>query len=285
MTEQIISISFGLGATLLGVILSAAFPNSMTKMDPAYIGVLSYLVSLTTFIERRVERIPNIESSDALIYRELKELAIHKNARSFDVLWSICLLRARAKAYTQSGYDAFVIEQHQIPSFWMEAITSSYKSWLCTDCEKVAEPWGYQWSRERALRFQRWAMDESAQVQRIFLFHDEGAISPVYKSLVSAHLDIGVNIRWLALNNDSENSRLEFFRDKIGTIDFAIIDDAYLLAFELSKDGTTHSLRCTRDKGLVAELKRQYLTLWDNGRLWGQPEEVPSESLEKQDSV
>lgn len=273
LNEQLISIIVGLSFGIVGAILSFRFPEHITIMDSIYIGIFSYIVTILAFLESRLRVLDSLNRIDNNMtyvsnYLLSEEKAISKGNDSFGIYWALCIARAKEGIYKLIDSNTFVVEEHQVPNFWQQAIINTDISWFCTTYSNTPDDfegwskWGFELQGMGIKRI-------GTVIKRVFIVDDESEITEEFIDRIKWHQSQGVMVKWISREISLKWVQFKEFEKLIGTIDIAIINGNYLLAFEIKEDNNRRgisSINCYADRDIVSKINTLLMHLWDNSK-------------------
>ena len=119
--------------------------------------------------------------------------------------------------------------------------------------------------------------------KRIFIFDKiADAQTSRIRDIISEHHDYGVLVKWISFESKLRWAPLQLFKDKIGTVDFTIINGRYLFGYYM-RGRTLEYMKCFSNASLVNEVTAQYDRLWDesNSPDWQMKEEHPEPAWDR----
>jgi hypothetical protein len=182
---------------------------------------------------------------------------------SFDVFWGISLLRAKARRDLLDP-ETFLVRKPDVPRFWLQMISNTDSTWFCTDrVELVAgESANHFWTRrlsKRGLDTQgSLAMDFGVSIRRVFVFDKKkDAEIPFVCEMMEKQASLEIKVGWVSLECALKYAPLKGFLDKLGTVDFTIINKKYLFSYKMLNN-VVDSIECTSNQQLVSVVSEQY---------------------------
>ncbi len=273
MKEQLISIIIALVFAVLGAVIGILFPNDFRAVDSLYFGLFAYLTTTSAIILWQTNKLKDFrrllsDASYSANHLRVKDVVIKNGTRSFDLFWGLSLLRAKEGFYNLLDSGDFIVNREQTPKFWLQSIINTDSSWLGTNVVSSDQEWETGWEN-KGIQYQKLGVETSnIIVKRVFIFDTPQCINNKMRDIMLKHQENGVQVKWIT--KDSNNliwSPFELFEQLLGTTDFAIIDNGYLLSFLLTKDKILTSVKCTQDKNLVSKINDLYARLWEQSKL------------------
>lgn len=273
MKEQLISIIIALVFAVLGAVLGIQFPNDFKAVDSLYFGLFAYLTTTSAIILWQTNKLKDFkqllnDTSYSANHLRVKDVVIKNGTRSFDLFWGLSLLRAKEGFYNLLDSGDFIVNREQTPKFWLQSIINTDSSWLSTNVVSSDQEWETGWEN-KGIQYQRLGIETSnIIVKRVFIFDTPESINNKMRDIMLKHQENGIQVKWIT--KDSNNliwSPFELFEQLIGTTDFAVIDNEYLLSFLLTKDKNITSVKCTQNKNLVSKINDLYARLWEQSKL------------------
>ena len=210
-----------------------------------------------------------------LMKRELSKIAcfteqqeqLRRDIGYFDIFWSISMAKAREGYYRLLNSNTFEMSEIDILLFWQQAIINTDNSWFCTNYVDDQEHWKKGFTKS-GIELQRLSIKLfRTKVRRIFIYDDVSkALLADRKEIMKTQLSYGIEVKWLTCDMFLKYAPFSQFMDLIGTFDFAIINDKYLLEFFQKTDKTFTRLQCTSEEKLVQEIIMLYSWLWDESK-------------------
>jgi hypothetical protein len=272
MKEQLISAVAGLAFALVGALLVWLWPADVRVLDAAFLGCFAYTVTSVALVSWKTRGLESYEAlradvSYAANRMRVQEAAARRGTRSSDFLWALCLLRAREGIYSLLDSSSFRVDRDQIPKFWQQAIINTDSTWLCTNFVNLEEDWRYGWT-ERGLQFQGMGIQQNnVNVRRVFIYGSASEITPDLVATMRKHEELHVQVKWTTLDADYHYwAPFEKFEREVGTIDLAIVDGSYLLAFDLNASRENVAIRCYSDPAKLDGITSLYARLWEEAR-------------------
>jgi hypothetical protein len=255
---------------ILSAFVSAAL--AVTPLDSVVIGLLAYLVSILTFVNTKLESLSELRTLKNELTRialslRLADERVIEGDDSFDVFWAISLRRAEAGKYQLIDSETFKVDKPHIPAFWQQMITNTDHTWNGTDHLLSDKMWIHGWSKH-GLELQKACIAaRGVGVKRIFIIDKiADAETPSIRDIMSEHRDYGILVKWISFESKLKWAPLQVFKNKIGTVDFTIINGRYLFAFYMH-GRTLEAMKCFSNASLINEVKAQYDRLWDESNV------------------
>ena len=103
-----------------------------------------------------------------------------------------------------------------------------------------------------------------APVSRVFIVHDPEECTSRFIEHVKWQVSIGIRARIFLKYNNASLASIKRIQRLIGTIDFAIIDGSYLIAFLLEEEQPRDIMfmEFHRDARIIHDIKEDYNHLW-----------------------
>jgi len=272
MKEQLTSIIIALLFTMAGVAFSLQWPGEFRIIDSIFLGLFAYLITTTSIVLWNSNKLKDFNKllSDTEFtanHLRVQEAVIKKGTRSFDLFWSLSLLRAKEGIYRLLHSGDFIVSREQTPSFWLQAIINTDSSWLCTNVVHTKQDWRSGWEH-KGVSYQKLGVElSSTTVKRIFIFDSLSDICDEMISMMKMHQENNIQVKWITKDSDNLHwSPFESFEKNAGTNDFAMIDNSYLLMFSLADDKKLIETRCTRNENMIANIGNLYTRLWEQSK-------------------
>jgi hypothetical protein len=136
---------------------------------------------------------------------------------------------------------------------WQDCINSSQRSWMVTNYIRIDKLWRLAFS-EKVMNVQRSKILSGQKISRLFIFDSIEERNEMTDILVK-QTELGVEVRWL-LKKDIPNSPIiKSIIKEIGTIDFAIVDDSWVVRFFLDRDRKISKINAIYNSGLTERAK------------------------------
>ncbi len=189
---------------------------------------------------------------------------------SSDIFWQISMIIAQKgnRGIYLNSADSFTVGSQQIQNFWLQMVKNTDNSWCCTDWVKrqPGDVGGVFWQRAIAkigLQIQgSMIANLNIKVRRIFIFEKaEDADLELYKMIMREQKAMGIEVRWVTLSCELRDAPLNYFQDRLDTVDFTIIDNKYLFKYIMNEKDVT-SIESTCDSHTVREIKEKYNQLF-----------------------
>lgn len=188
---------------------------------------------------------------------------------SFDIFWTACC--ANRNRFEIEDDRTLVVKKESVFSFWFEAILYTEKSWDCTRLSNVAR--SMAGIEERGITLQGFKFaGSSTHPRRIFIF-DSSDTAQAELDNIKFQIDKGIAVRWIAQDMLKEttlrqrvtlfNTCLDSIYEEIGTKDFALIDNKYIVGFILDEQNDIICSKVHKHPNLCKEIGNRYDRLWD----------------------
>lgn len=273
MKEQLISIIIALIFALFGVLLGLQFPDDFRAVDSLYLGLFAYLTTtagITLWNSAKLKKFNKLLSEVAYIANHLRiqDSAIRSGSRAFDLFWAISLLRAKEGIYSLLDSGDFIINKEQAPKFWLQAIINTDSTWLATNVVGTQLDWQSGWEN-KGIKYQRFVNELSnITIKRIFIYEKTSDINDVQIAIMKEHQDNNIQVRWVAKDlNNLHWAPFDMLDKSVGTEDIVLIDNNYLLLFNLLENKSLESIKCTNNETSVSSVNDIYIRLWEEARL------------------
>ena len=138
-------------------------------------------------------------------------------------------------------------------NLWLDCISSCQKSWIVTNYAKVDDVWSLSFS-DRVTGIQRGMILRGQKVSRIFIF-DSFEEKKAAHTILNKQFDEGIEVSWIIKKDIPSNHTIKNLIQKVGTIDFAIVDDNWLMRAYLDRGRKVKSLNATDNNGLTQNAK------------------------------
>jgi len=279
MKEQITSIGIAVTLIVASAVISQFYPEHVTIRDSVYMGLFSYLVSILFFFTKRLKIIDSIRNIEPKVDYISKHISIEESLRkpsddAFGVFWYLCLISAREGTYELVDSNTFKVVKDQLPSFWQKAILNTDISWNCTNFTNLPEDLYSSWAKA-GFQFQSMVSKTmGVPVKRLFIAKNRSEVNHNLIEHMKWQQSLGFMIRFISRDKELKWAPFEELKSMIGTVDIAIINGRYLLAFLLTEEeyrGISF-LRCHSDVNIVNKANEIFKHLWDSA--------IPVESLE-----
>jgi hypothetical protein len=270
MKEQGLSLGISIVLVTIGAAFSHWYRDIVTLRDSIYVGIFSYLVSISYFTSRRLVLLDKLPEVGAVVDRVVEALEaegrlIAGRTRAFDVFWHICLLRSKAGIYKAINATTFELAKEQFPRFWQQAILNTDLTWYCTNFVNAPDDWKAEWSRA-GFQFQSVVSKMTdAPVRRLFIARHIEELNDDLVGRMRWHESLGFAVRCICLDRPAKWATFGNLKELIGTLDIAIVNDAYLIAFILTgeEERGISFVRCYADPSLVGRVNDIYQHCWD----------------------
>lgn len=269
--EQIISITICLCSIFVCGLLSFFFPSIISYKESVVVGILSYVVSIVTFWNKHfslMQNIPLIMSRLNIIdSRIINENSILSNyIDPIDIFWSISISKASSGIYELINPTTIKITREQFPNFWNHAILNASSSWFCTNFSNSEDDLYSSWAK-RGFEFQSMASKiNNVSVKRLYISKNQSRLSPVYFEHMKWQAVLGFSVRHIFKTNRMKWAFFKEMEELIGTVDIAIIDNKYLLAFHLSdkEKREIEYIIAYSDIDIVTKVNSLFNHMWDS---------------------
>jgi len=272
MKEQLASIVIALIFSILGAILNVIWPEQFRIIDSLYIGLFAYLTATSAIVLWNTSKLKQFdvlvsESKFIANHLRVQEAVIKKGTRSFDLFWSLSLLRAKEGIYKILESGDFLVGREQSPNFWLQAVINTDSSWLSTNVVHTEQDWNNGWEYKGVL-YQKLGIDLSnITVKRIFNFDSIEDITEDMVSMMKSHQGNNIQVKWITKDSDNlQWSPFQSFERIANTSDFAIIDSNYLLLFMLGEHKELKEVKCTRNENMIYNISNLYTRLWEQSK-------------------
>lgn len=279
MKEQITSISIAVALIVASAVISQFYPEHVTIRDSVYMGLFTYLVSILFFFTKRLKIVDSIRNIEPKIDYIFKHISIEESLRktsvdAFGVFWYLCLIRAREGTYELIDSNTFKVYKDQLPSFWQQAILNADINWNCTNFVNLPEDLCSSWAIA-GFRFQSMvSKTTSVPVKRLFIVKDRSEVTDNLIEHMKWQQSLGFMVKIITRDKKMKWAPFEELESMIDTVDIAIINGRYLIAFLLTEEeyrGISF-LRCYSDMNIVNKVNENFKRLWDSA--------IPVESIE-----
>jgi hypothetical protein len=278
MTNELVSLIIALCFTAIVAILAYHYPNRVSVRDSLAVGFLAYFTSMLVVINNEVDKLRYIAELKNDVRAMEDCLAVSEAIESgrqemFDYFWSICQLKAGKGIYIARDLQTIEVPRDRMPTFWKQAIVSTDISWDCTvyvnDWTDLCSVWA-----KDGFEMQSMMKDIlDVRVKRLFIFNSrEELTDEIIDHIIWQDQDLGFNVRVIFINEKQRlavETSFEKLNQAIGTLDIAIANESYLLAFNLSTDLSTQLRSLTtitlhRDPQLVEDISVHYQNIWES---------------------
>ena len=279
MREQVTSITIGLFLAFVSALADHAFNLNMTRSDNLFLGLLSYIISLLTFWGFRLQALGEVKEIGNKLTQIGAQLGIGENIGNAhrgvaDSYWNLCVIRASHGVFSLVEPNQLSINHPQRRLFWLQAILNTELSWDCT-CNPVIPKSIDQTFLLDGFRYQSIVSRiNGVPVKRVFIVHEEQHLEVMIKH-ASWQASLGFNIKIYKRFAQEDPKCIVSIQKLLGTIDLAIMDGRYLIAFHLTGDMyEMNTLVFYKEQKLVDEVREAYRHLFDIG------ETVPEHDIE-----
>lgn len=265
-----------LASVIISVIVSVLSYYSLNPpsiMGSIEYGLLSFLITQAAITSVKVVQISKditkIKEDITKIKAILTERIV-KSENDFDSYWKLCFDKACAGIYTLLSENCIKIPHSEIQRFWQRAIANTDKKWECTHYFKVHQDVNF-WT-DAGFELQGLIREKfGVPVRRLFIFDKQEDIVKNVLEHMERQQDMGIEIKILILENKKRWSNYLSFRDTLGTIDMAIINDTYLMSFMLEENtngkkkqqGLNYVIFCSEQEK-VKKAQQFYSDMWNN---------------------
>jgi len=258
-----------LASVIISVIVSVLSyynSNQTSIMESILFGLLSFfIVQIAITSIKVVQMSKDITKIKAILTTD----QIVKLEDDFDYYWKLCLDNASAKRYTLLSENCIKIPHSELQRFWRRAIVNTDKKWECTHYFKVHQDvvfWDNAGFELQGLVGKKFGVS----VRRLFIFDKQEDIVENLLKHMKWQQKIGIEIKILILKNNEKWSNHNYLQNKLNTIDMAIVNDTYLMAFMLeentiseeNKQGLNYLIFCSEQER-VKEAQQFYSDMWN----------------------
>ena len=277
MKEQLISVITALIFAFVGVVLEKIWPTEFRAIDSLYFGLFAYLTTTSAVIlwnTSKLKKFDKLTKEMEFVANHLRvqESIIKKGTHSFDLFWSISLLRAKEGIYELLDTGDFIVNREEAPNFWLQAIINTDSSWLSTNIIIPEQDWNSGWEY-KGLSYQQLSVKLSNTIiKRIFIYETKNNISEEMISVMEEHKSKGIQARWVTTDtNNMYWASFESIEEKLQTVDFIIVDNSYLLSFHFNDKKELNYIKCTRNEKLISNINSLYVRLWERANRVKEP--------------
>jgi len=136
---------------------------------------------------------------------------------------------------------------------WLTCIGASQKSWIVTNYAKVDVVWDLSFS-DKVVNIQREKILNGQKISRIFIF-DTIQEKDEMKETLNKQLELKTEIRWLIKSTILKNQTINTLIKKVGTIDFAIVDDDWIFRTYLDRNRRVKYVNAIKNTSLTDDAK------------------------------
>jgi len=269
MKEQIISIVITISLIIVGTLISYFYPQHINIKDSIYIGLFSYLISILFFFTKKLDTIgciPDIRtdvkniSNHLLIEEKLKKHC----SDSFGIFWNLCLLRAEEGIYKLNNPNSITVPKEQFPSFWQQAILNTDINWNCTNYTNLPEDLYSDWAK-KGFNFQSMVSKTmDVPVKRLYILKNRNEFDQRFIDHLKWQQSLGFNVKFIIKDKKTKWAPFKELEEIIETIDVAIINGRYLIAFILT-DEDQRGISCLKvysDRTILSKVNDIFQHLW-----------------------
>jgi len=227
--------------SVIVAILSFYCMDNVSIMNSIFFGLLSFFIMHVIITSVNSEKL----SKDITeIKAKLTAEQLVKSENNFDYYWMSCIEKARKGTYTFISENCIKIPQPEFRRFWHRAVANADKKWECTHYVKAHQDTDY--SIEEGFKTQGYLNKVfGLHVKRLFIFDKKEEISKDELNHIREQHDIGIETKIFISGN--KRSYDKYLDDKIGTIDMAIVNEAYLMSFVLKKNTVSRKKQWSLD--------------------------------------
>ena len=269
MKEQIISIVIAFFLIIVGVLISRVYPQHISIRDSICIGLFSYLVSILFFFTNKLNTIDHIHDvrtdvkniSDCL---SIKETLKKQSADSFDIFWDLCLIRAKECVYELIDPNTISIPKEQFPFFWHQALLNTDINWNCTNYTNLPEDLYSDWAT-KGFEFQSMVSETmDVPVKRLYIVGNRNEVDQRFIDHLKWQQSLGFRVKLISKDKKMKWAPFEELEELIETIDIAIINGRYLIAFILTDEDQRgiSFLKVYSDTTIVSKVNDIFQHLW-----------------------
>lgn len=268
MKDEIISAIIATILTIIGAAVSHFYPE-MSLRDSIYVGLFSYVTLLLHFWQTKVSQLENLRNSLDEITENTRLIRLSEDqaGSAFSIFWSICMIRARQGVYRIGDNRTLEIPLDKLPSFWQQAIIHAGSTWSCTSYVNSLDDINAEWSN-RGFEFQAMLSKAAGvSVKRLFIFNTLDEINDDLLGHMRWHEKLGFLVRFIIRQDKEKWVPFGDLNQLCGSLDVAIVDRSYLIAFEIAgtKRREITRLVCYSDPNIVDRASRMLIHLWDAG--------------------
>ena len=245
--------------SVIVAILSFYCMADVSIMNSILFGLLSFFivhVIVTSFNSEKLSK--DITEIKAILIAE----RLVKAGNNFDYYWMSCIEKARKGKYKLISENCIEIPQPEFRIFWQKALINADKKWDCTHYVKVHRSIDYRINE--GFEMQGYLMKTfSLPVRRLFIFDKLEDIIKDELEHIKLQQSIGVDTKILLLENKKKWSGYDRLIKELGTIDIAIVNEAYLMSFVIKKQRSLNYVNFSSEPEKIKIVSQIYTDMWD----------------------
>lgn len=201
------------------------------------------------------------------ILSQVVESFQHPIQSSLDLMFNALLLSQLADRSFHVGSQRIRVSASKGPELWHRILSNIESSLLATNYALPEESWlRSRYSGESGLALQRGIIQKGAIIRRIFIVDSQEELEKI-KNVLKAQRDIGIDVRYMERASIKQLTIASQNVEKLGTLDFAILDDRYLVRVFLDRGRKWKEVEFSRGSDILSLAKRVYKDLWEESSL------------------
>lgn len=256
MTENIEQAILWITASISVVVSLIDFLGLLDKFSeriPTLNLLLLGMVSIYLVLERR-NRLLKIEKNIASFERKYSQTDLFFNSLLSEDHFSELLLVYGIKPFSKVVKEnKILINKENIFNFWRDSILKADR-WFAVTYVKQEEVWDMGWGEKIAHNIQAARIKGGATIKRVFLVENNGEAKNLEK-IMEAQKDIGVEVRWIKIDDITQVKTILNYLKAIGTNDFAIVDDSWVSRIYLDKKRNYSGADAIKDNDILIKAR------------------------------
>lgn len=146
------------------------------------------------------------------------------------------------------------VPKSEVLSFWESCMSRTRSRWIVTTYAAQEETWELGWASQSAKRIQADRIATGCKITRIFVVEDEEEKERL-QAIGTEQKALGIEIRWILKSSLLKNYEVRAAYDRLGSIDVALVDDAWIYRTELDDRRRIVSATASRSGDLVGDAR------------------------------
>jgi hypothetical protein len=162
-------------------------------------------------------------------------------------------------------YSNVTFSKEKVPVYWMELFWIIRNSLSASSYIKPSE--GYDQSyTEIGLEIQKVLIKaKECSIRRVFILDDEDEKQQM-NNIMLKHKNAGIKVRYIFRKDINDKSMLKLWARKLESLDFGIVDSAFVSLIILNKEREIKYAKLEFNKEKLAEYKRFYNNLFEEAK-------------------
>jgi hypothetical protein len=235
---------------VLGLVFEFLISTTIGLITTFWIsGTESFIIGLLVFFSIEMVRVRLMVENAKKISSDIRNI--------FNLVYSKNPITELAILFGYKGLlrlseDQFYVPREESWEFWRQCLLRTEIQWSVISYSLPEEGWTLAWN-DFGLALQKEKIASNCRIERIFLIEDKKEVGKL-KKVMDQQSEIGIDVRYIS-RAEINNDRINELSRRLKTLDFAIVDGAWLFLSELDENRRVNSVGATNNPEKVSIAK------------------------------